>query len=66
MRKPIRGEWKMDWMEQLLGFSPDGGDGTTEAMIVFAACVVVGIIIFARVPKARGYIRNLLGLRNRA
>jgi hypothetical protein len=56
----------MDWIEQLLGFSPDGGDGTTEAMIVFAACVVIGIIIFARVPKARGYVRNLLGLRNRA
>ncbi|MBR0715028.1 hypothetical protein [Bradyrhizobium liaoningense] len=56
----------MDWIEQLLGFSPDGGDGTAEAMIVFAACVVVAIVIFARVPKARGYVRNLLGLSKRA
>ncbi|WP_271595924.1 hypothetical protein [Bradyrhizobium sp. CCBAU 25360] len=56
----------MDWIEQLLGFSPDGGDGTTEATIVLAACVVVAIVIFARVPKARGYVRNLLGLKHRA
>lgn len=56
----------MDWIEQLLGFSPDGGDGTTEAMIVFAACVVAAIIIFARVPRVRGHVRNLLRLKNRA
>lgn len=56
----------MDWMEQLLGFSPDGGDGTAEATIVFAASVVVAIVIFARMPKARGYVRNLLGLSKRA
>lgn len=56
----------MDWIERLLGFSPDGGDGTTEVIIVFAACVVVAIIIFARVPKARDYVRNLLRLGNRA
>ena len=37
----------MDWIEQLLGFSPDGGDGTTEVIIVFAACVVVGIILLS-------------------
>ncbi|TPQ41826.1 hypothetical protein C2U70_02300 [Bradyrhizobium guangdongense] len=66
MRKPIRREWTMDWIEQLLGFSPDGGDGTAEAMIVFAACVVVAVAIFARVPRARDYVRNLLGLSKRA
>lgn len=56
----------MDWIEQLLGFSPDGGDGTAEAMIVFAASAVVAVFIYARVPKVRGHVRNLLGLSKRA
>jgi hypothetical protein len=55
----------MDWIEQLFGFSPDGGDGATEVMIVFAACVVIGIVIYARVPKVNAYVRNLLGLKLR-
>jgi hypothetical protein len=55
----------MDWIEQLFGFSPDGGDGTTEVMIVFAACVGIGIIIYARVPRVKAYVRNLLGLKLR-
>ena len=55
----------MDWIEQLFGFSPDGGDGTTEVMIVFAACVVIGMIIYARVPRVKADVRNLLGLKLR-
>jgi hypothetical protein len=54
----------MDWIEQLFGFSPDGGDGTTEAMIVLAACAVVAIVIYKRVPKVNAYVRNLLGRRS--
>jgi hypothetical protein len=52
----------MDWIEQLFGFSPDGGDGTTEVMIVFAACVVIGIVIYARVPRVKAWVRKRLGL----
>ncbi|MEA2898638.1 MAG: hypothetical protein QOJ84_4253 [Bradyrhizobium sp.] len=55
----------MDWIEQLFGFSPDGGDGTTEVMMVFAACVLIGIVIYARVPKVKAYVRSLLGLKLR-
>jgi hypothetical protein len=55
----------MDWIEQLFGFSPDGGDGTTEVVIDFAACVVIGIVIYARVPRVKAYVRNLLGLKLR-
>jgi hypothetical protein len=55
----------MDWIEQLFGFSPDGGDGTTEVMIVFAACVVIAIVIYARVPRVKAWVRNLLGLKLR-
>jgi hypothetical protein len=50
----------MDWLERLFGFSPDGGDGSAEAMIVFAACAVVAVIIYARVPKVRAYVRDRL------
>jgi hypothetical protein len=50
----------MDWLERLFGFSPDGGDGSAEAMIVFAACVVVAIIIYARAPKLRAYVLDRL------
>lgn len=56
----------MNWIEQLFGFAPDGGDGSTEAMIVFAACVVFGIAIYSRLPKLRAYVRDLLQFRPRA
>lgn len=36
----------MDWIEQLLGLSPDGGDGTTELMYLIAFVVIV--VGFAR------------------
>jgi hypothetical protein len=31
----------MDWIEQLFGLSPDGGDGSTELMWLLAFVVVV-------------------------
>jgi hypothetical protein len=31
----------MDWIEQLLGLSPDGGDGSTELMYLIAFLVTV-------------------------
>ena len=30
----------MDWIEQLFGISPDGGNGVTEAVILLAIAVV--------------------------
>lgn len=36
----------MDFIERLFGFSPDGGDGSTELVYMFAAGVVI-ILIFA-------------------
>jgi hypothetical protein len=55
----------MDWIEQLFGISPDGGDGTIEAMIVFAACIVVGAVISLGAPSVRAYLGHLLGFRSR-
>jgi hypothetical protein len=40
----------MDWIEKLIGLSPDGGDGTAEAAIVFACVIVFGAIAATRVP----------------
>ena len=37
----------MDWIERVFGISPDGGDGTTEAMFFIAALAVAAAIIFA-------------------
>jgi hypothetical protein len=51
----------MDWIERLFGFSPDGGDGSAEAIIVITACVIVAVVIYARVPKVRRYVRDFLG-----
>ncbi len=38
----------MDFFETLLGLSPDGGDGSTEAMWVGAIAVGVVAIVFRR------------------
>jgi hypothetical protein len=47
----------MDWIEKLFGFSPDGGDGTAEAAIVFACVVVLAAVVATRVPFLRERIR---------
>jgi len=43
----------MDWIEQLFGASPDGGDGTTELLIVLASTIVLAGVIINRVPWLR-------------
>jgi hypothetical protein len=43
----------MDWIERLIGISPDGGDGTTEAAIVFVCVIVFAAIVALRVPSLR-------------
>lgn len=36
----------MNWIEQLFGISPDGGNGTFEANLVFVAIAVFGLLGF--------------------
>jgi hypothetical protein len=58
-RGPAQGltdmEWRppMDWIEQLFGISPDGGDGSTEAIIVAVCCTIVVMLIVFRQPLRR-------------
>jgi len=35
----------MDWIEQYLGFNPDGGSGSLEAAIIASAVLLAGAII---------------------
>ena len=42
----------MDWIEQLFGISPDGGDGSFEALIL-AIIVAVAVVSLARVVRRR-------------
>lgn len=38
----------MDFFETLFGLSPDGGDGSTEALWVGAIVLAVGAVVFRR------------------
>jgi hypothetical protein len=37
----------MDWIERLVGISPDGGDGSTE-MFYLVALVAIAVLILGR------------------
>jgi MYXO-CTERM domain-containing protein len=43
----------MDWIEQLLGVSPDGGSGALELVYLGVAAFAVGAIVRWRVTRRR-------------
>jgi hypothetical protein len=47
----------MDFIEQIFGVSPDGGDGTLELLYIVAALAVIGAIVW-RVTVRRRAARN--------
>jgi hypothetical protein len=49
----------MDWIEKLFGFSPDGGDGSAELLVVLACCIALAGVIIWRVPALRASVRRL-------
>jgi hypothetical protein len=49
----------MDWIEKLIGISPDGGDGTTEAAIVFVCVIVFGAAMVLSVPSLRERVAGI-------
>jgi hypothetical protein len=56
-------EGRMDWLEQLFGLSPDGGDGTAEILIVLACTIVLAGVILWRVPAIRDRIQRAFARR---
>jgi hypothetical protein len=46
----------VDFIEKWFGISPDGGDGSLEALYLFAVLVVVAAIVFR--ARIRGLIRR--------
>ena len=49
----------MDFIERIFGISPDGGDGTTEALYVMVALAIVALV------AARPMLRRLAARRSR-
>jgi hypothetical protein len=50
----------MDWMEQLFGLNPDGGDGTFEAMVVGSLIIVA--VVTALLKWRRDAVTSFLTL----
>ena len=52
----------MDWIERWFGFSPDGGDGSFEWLIVCVAIIAsVTALTIVVVPRARPMLFRFLG-----
>jgi hypothetical protein len=44
----------VDWIEKLIGISPDGGNGLTELVLIAAlVCLVAGLVLRRRAGQAR-------------
>ena len=48
----------MDWIEKLTGWSPDAGDGSTEAVIVFVFVIALVVVMVMRVPSLRAQLKS--------
>ena len=46
----------MDFIERWLGISPDGGDGSTEALYILAVIAILALVFHKRIVQfARGF-----------
>jgi hypothetical protein len=43
----------MDWIERFVGLSPDGGDGSTEALYIGVVLIVATLVL------SRGYFAKI-------
>ena len=49
----------MDFIERWFGFSPDGGDGSTEILYIMAVAVVLALLVgWRHLPKFLGRWRT--------
>ena len=53
----------MDWIERLVGISPDHGDGTAEAAILLVCVIVLGGVMLLRMPSLRQRITEIFEAR---
>jgi hypothetical protein len=52
----------MDFIERYLGFSPDHGDGSFEAMLLIALVVIVSGLALGYIQKAKHDVRKQTNL----
>ena len=43
----------MDFIEQLFGLSPDGGDGSTELLWLAVLAIGIAMVVYFRVQRQR-------------
>ena len=53
----------MDWIEQLFGLSPDGGNGSLEMLYIAVFVAIVLMIVFR--TQVRAMLSHYLGRRDR-
>jgi hypothetical protein len=56
----------MDFIERWFGWSPDGGNGSFELLIVFAACVAGCFLLYGISSRLRANVNRLLDRARRA
>jgi hypothetical protein len=49
----------MNWLEAIFGISPDGGDGSTETMLLVAGVSVLAVLLLGRISKVRRWFRHV-------
>lgn len=48
----------MDFIEQLFGISPDGGDGSTEALYIAVAVAIAALLVVRPILRRRAEQRR--------
>ncbi|HKU96056.1 MAG TPA: LPXTG cell wall anchor domain-containing protein [Vineibacter sp.] len=43
----------MDFIERLFGFSPDGGDGTTELLWLGVLALAIAVVVYFRIQRRK-------------
>jgi len=43
----------MDFIERLFGFSPDGGDGTTELLWLGVLALAIAMVVYFRIQRRK-------------
>lgn len=54
----------MDFIEQLFGLSPDGGDGSTEMLWLAVLAIGLAVVVYFRVQRQRARRASTIGRRN--